>query len=476
MRKNGFLFLLVGVLTSCVVGPDYIPPKLSIPPHWVEAKGIRSGTLPTQWWTLFRDPVLDRLISEAIASNLELKQAETRIREARAQRAEAVATGLPSIDGHSSVNRRLNNFGGGPGGGGSSSMGFPIGGGPGMENSVIHLFQAGFDAQWELDLFGSVQRAIEVAEATTQAEEENRRDILVTLLGEVARNYLEIAGNQRQITITRANLATQEDTLSLIQSREQGGLASQLEVAQQSAQVEATRSQLPTYETTVHRAVHALAVLLGKTPNTLQYLLHDTERKTTFPTIEVVIDPPVVWLRHRPDIRRAERLLAAATAQVGIATAELYPKVNLSGFLGLQNIQLSKFSPVGESWNIASSVSLPIFNWGRIRAHIDLQEARQESAFLTYQYTVLNAVREVEDALVAYLNERARGIALSESVTASRLAVHLAEERYHRGLTAFLDVLESQRALYQSESNLTANETQVAISIVALYKALGGGG
>lgn len=469
MRDTWIGVLLAATLGGCAVGPDYREPKLKVPEKWAETSADgRAAALPAEWWKTFGDPVLNRLIKEAVASNLDLMQAGQRILDARAQRTVAIAAGLPSLDAHSNLSRRRNALGTGNIGGATGIGGFGIG------NQLIDIFQSGFDAQWELDLFGGIRRSIEAAEATIQAEEENRRDVLVSLLGEVARNYIEVRANQRQMAITLDNLKAQEDTLGLTRAREQAGLASTLEVAQQEAQAQATRSQLPVFETAMKQAIHALGVLLGKEPGALLYLLND-EGKVPAAAARVVADLPSELLRRRPDIRRAERQLAAATAQIGVATADLYPKVNLSAFLGLQNIRISDFTPVGKSWSMASSVSLPIFNWGRIRANIDSQEARHEQSFLAYQSAVLNAFKEVEDALVAYAKEQERMASLARSVEASKLAVSLAEELYRRGLTAFLDVLETQRALYQAESNLVASEAQVSTDLVALYKALGGG-
>jgi NodT family efflux transporter outer membrane factor (OMF) lipoprotein len=420
--------------------------------------------------------VLDRLVAEAAASNLDLKQAAYRIREARTQRTVAVSQGLPNVGFQNNVTRRYNNFagggtsGGGGGAGGGTGFGFPVGGG----TQFFDIFQAGFDVQWEIDLFGGIRRNIEAAEAGIATEEENRRDVLVSLLGEVARLYIEMRTNQQQMAITRENLRTQEDTLGLTQARYEAGLASALEVAQQEAQAENTRSQLPLYETAVRQSAHALAVLLGKPPGALLSL---TEGDAAVPvsTRGVAADLPSELLRRRPDIRRAERQLAGATARIGVATAELYPKLNLSSFAGVQNMNIGSMTPVGKSWNVASALSLPIFNWGRIRANIDAREAETKRTLLAYENTVLTAFKEVEDALVAHSREEQRLAALAQSVEASRLAVKLADERFQKGLSDFLNVLEAQRALYVAESNLVESRSRLATSLVALYKALGGG-
>jgi NodT family efflux transporter outer membrane factor (OMF) lipoprotein len=473
MSGRWTLLLLAGTLAGCPVGPDYQKPKLPVPQKWAEGENVRAAAPPAAWWKCFGDPVLNKLVGEAIGSNLDFRQTEQRILDARAQRTIAVAQGLPSIDGRATLSKRRNNFIGSGAGSGIGTGSLPTGA-SGVGGTIFNTFQAGFDAQWEIDLFGGIRRNIESAEASMEAETENRRDVLVSLLAEVARNYIAVRENQRQIAITRDNVAAQEDTLGLTRAREQAGLASHLEVAQQEAQVQATRSQLPVYETAMKQAVHTLGVLLGRPPGALLSLLND-EGRVPAASVAVVADLPSELLRRRPDIRRAERQLHAATAQIGVATADLYPKVNLSGFLGMQNMKISDFTPVGKSWNMTAGLGLPVFNWGRIRANIAAREAQQEQSFLAYQSTVLNAFKEVEDALVAYAQQQQRRQSLERSVDASKLAVALADERYERGLTDFLNVLEAQRVLYQAQSNLVGSEAQVSTNLVALYKALGGG-
>jgi multidrug efflux system outer membrane protein len=476
MNRMALGTVLAGaLLAGCAVGPDYRRPDLPVPQRWAEAPATLPQAPLAEWWKTFGDPVLDRLIGEAVAANLDLKLATARIVDARAQRAAAIAAGLPSLDGRSSLSRRRNNLSSGAASGGTAGGGgVPIGGSFGAGRQISDIFQMGFDAQWELDFFGGIRRGVEAAQATLEAEQENRRDVLVILLGEVARNYIEVRANQRRLAITLDNLRAQEDTLELTRVRQQAGLASMLDVAQQQTQAETTRAQLPTHETALKQAVHTLGVLLGREPGALLPLLDDQGRIPAAPSGPVA-DLPSELLRRRPDIRRAERQLATATAAVGVAVSELYPKVNLTAFLGLQNARLTDFTPVGKSWSMASSLSLPLFNWGRIRANIDSKEAQREQAFLTYRSAVLNAFKDVEDALVAYGREQERRAVLAAAVEAGRLAVDLANERYLKGLTAFLDVLETQRALYQAESNLIDSEAAVSTDLVALYKALGGG-
>ncbi|MDD5461563.1 MAG: efflux transporter outer membrane subunit [Methylococcales bacterium] len=394
-----------------------------------------------------------------------------RIRDARAQRWVTITAGLPAITGKSNVNRRFNNTSATSSrtGGTSSALG-----GFGIGNQVINIFQLGFDAQWELDFFGGERRAIEAADATVDSEIENSTNVLVTLLGEVAGNYIELRANQRLIAITRDNLNSQQETVRLTQIRQQAGFASMLEVAQAQSQSSATEAFIPGYETIVKQSIHALGILLGREPGALALRLADPG---TIPamTAVAITDLPSQLLLRRPDIRRAERQVAVANTNVGVATAELYPRVNLAAFVGLQNMRITDFTPIGKSWSTASSLTLPIFNWGRINANIRSKKAQFDSALLTYQSTVLTAFKEVEDALVTYHNEQQRHNSLAQAVAASRLAVEMADERYHRGLTTFLDVLQTQQALFQSQRNLVESEAQYSTDLVVLYKALGGG-
>lgn len=462
------------LLSGCpAVGPDYEPPQMPVPRQWTEttaATGLHAEQ-PDQWWKAFNDPVLDKLISDAIASNLDLKLTLERVKDARALRSATIAAGLPSLDARSNVSRRFNNTSSPAAQTGGTSA---VGGGFGIGNQFINIFQMGFDAQWELDFFGGVRRAVEAADATIDVEVENSRDVLVTLLGDVARNYIELRTNQRLIAITRENLQAQQETQYLTQIRQQTGLASMLEVAQTQAQTATTEAQLPNYETLVKQSIHALSVLLGKEPGALTGIL---EQQGIIPIIaaKAITNLPSELLQRRPDIRRAERQLAVANASVGVATAELYPKINLAAFIGLQNTTITDFTPIGKSWSAASSLTMPIFNWGKLNANIESKKAQFEQTSLTYQSTVLSAFKEVEDTLIAYSKEQERHKALTKAVAANRLAIQLANERYQRGLTSFLDVLISQAALYQAQSNLVSSEGALSNNLVVLYKALGGG-
>jgi outer membrane protein, multidrug efflux system len=475
MIRCSIALFLTMLVSGCTVGPDYKRPIVPVPKQWSEAtKGNHTGLpLPARqekWWQTFNDPVLNQLITDAIVANLDLKQALVRVKDARAQRWVTIAAGLPSVTGQNNVSRRFNNTtstsqaGGTP----STSSSFGIG------NQLINILQLGFGAQWELDFFGGERRAIEAADATVDSEIENSRGVLITLLGEIASNYIKLRANQQLIAITRENLYSQQETAKLTQIRQQAGFASMLEVAQAQSQVATTEAFMPTYETVVKQSIHALSVLLGREPVALALRFDNPGTIPAMSTIAITNLPSELLLR-RPDIRHAERQLAAASANVGVATAELYPRVNLSAFLGLQNTRITDFTPVGKSWSTASSLTLPIFNWGRINANIKSKNAQFDLAFLTYQSTILTAFKEVEDTLIAYCKEQQRHQSLAQAVASSQLAVQMADERYHRGLTMFLDVLQTQQTLYQTQRNLVDSEAQLSTDLVALYKALGGG-
>ena len=466
------------LLVACSsVGPDYHRPALTIPKQWSVA--AQKTAQPDQWWQIFNDPILNQLIKDAIAANLDLKQALVRIKDTRAQRTAIYAASLPSLSAKSSVSRRLNNSS-------SGSQSGSVGGGFGIGNQLINIFQSGFDAQWELDFFGGARRAAEAADATLDSDIENSRDVLVTLLAEVARNYIELRNQQKLLAITLKNLESQQGIQELTQIRQQSGLSDSLEVTQAQALAATTLADVGSYQTQIKQSIHALSVLLGREPNALTTRLsivnnsktittQDQQNAISVASSKLISDLPSELLKRRPDIRRAERLMAAASANIGIATAELYPKINLTAFLGLQNSNIKDFTPLGKSWSTAASLTMPIFNWGRLQANIKSKQAQSEQAFLSYQATVLNAFRDVEDALVAYTEEQHRHQALALAASANTLAVQLANERYQKGLTDFIDVLKSHESLYQTQANLARSEAGISTDLVALYKALGGG-
>jgi len=469
MKPRFFGLALAGLLAGCIiVGPDYRPPQLQVGGQWrTQLEGEKSSQSLTHWWRQFNDVELDRLMAETVTANLDYHQALLKIKNLRAQRRSIYAGALPDLAGRGTASRRYNAAAGGGQSDPNQGAGFGVG-------SMINIFQMGFDAHWEIDFFGGVQRALEAADATIESEEANSRDLQVTLLAEVAKYYLQLRENQQLLELTEANLASQRETLELTQVRQASGLATMLEVNQAQSQLSEAEAQLPLYQTEMEQALHALSVLLGRQPSGLAGRLR---RHAAVPQPAAVIWPdlPSELLQRRPDIRRAERQLAAATAEIGVATSQLYPKLNLSAFLGVQNMKITDLTPIGKSWSTAGSLTFPIFNWGELQANIASKNILAEQQALAYRATVLAALKEVEDALITYHQELRRKQSLAQAVSASRESVLLATERYERGLTGFLDVLLSQRALFLAQTQLVSSEAAVSTYLTALYKALGGG-
>jgi len=508
-------------MAGCSVGPDYRRPDILVPEQYgPTGPTSQPATVPVPqepdlaaWWQTLNDPLLDSLIDRAIESNLDLQIAEARVREARAQRA-VTASGLwPQFDVNSSYRYKGTSENAGPKQKVSSSAGLTgfrkvpgITILPGSDvatptimintqgdqdengsNSLFglkrstsveraqNLFQSGFDATWEIDVFGGVRRAVEAADADIQVAEENHRYVLVSLLSEVARNYVEARAVHRRLTIAQENIKAQADTLQLTRTRFDAGLTSELDVAQAQSQLASTESQVPVLEVLLKQAIHRLGVLLGQPP---EHLYEELAGAKPIPNVppDVPVGLPSDLLQRRPDIRRSERQLAAATARIGVATAELFPRFSLTGSFGSQTDDMQHFlDRKSLYWSVGPAMSWPIFDAGRIRANIDVQDTRQREALAFYQQTILTALEEVENTLVAYRQEQVRQKHLTTAVQANRRAVSLAQERYRNGVADFLSVLESQRALYVTEDAMVQSEGQTVTSLIALYKALGGG-
>lgn len=465
--------VLPSVLIGCAVGPNYQEPPMTARADWNEAhqEGVETRAADlARWWTVFDDPLLNSLIERAVQSNLDLRIAEARIREARGALGVAGADLWPNVDvsGSYSRNRSSENAVGSP------AQGAVVAPATGRQLEQ-DLFRTGFDSGWEIDIFGGVRRRIEAAQANVEASIEDRRDVLVTLLGDVAKNYIDLRGFQRRLEVAQANLKAQQVTLDLTRVRFDAGLASDLEVAQAEGQVNATAAQVPNLQSAIKEAAYRLDVLLGARTGTVW---GELAKETPIPALppQANVGLPIDLLRRRPDIRRAERQLAAATAEVAAARADLYPKFSLAGSIGLQSVNASDwFTGPSRFWSIGPTISWPVFDAGRIRATIEIRNAQQEQALNLYEKSVLTAFADVESALVNYGNEQTRYRSLLQAVAANRRALELANELYVRGLNDFLNVLDAQRALYVTETELALSEATMASNLVALYKALGGG-
>ena len=463
--KNLIFFLLAGLLAGCAVGPDYHPPKTAAPPQWVSPQDGGETNLPpadTAWWKSFHDAELDSLVVRAAQSNLNLRAAVARVREARAA-AGVVSAGLsPTLDAAGSYARERYSANGFP----------PFPPGVPVEDNV---YQAGFDAAWELDVFGGTRRAAQAARAEVAAAEFGRRNLLITISAEVARHYVAARAFQRRLAVAGASIQAQEQILALTRDRFAKGLTGNLDVQEADALLASTRAQTPLFEAGFRNAVYQLALLLGQPPGALLDELTNAAPIPAAPPA-VPVGLPSDLLQRRPDVQQAERQLAAATARVGAAEAELYPKFSLTGDVGLQSISAGDWFATGSRfWTAGPTVQWRIFDAGRIRAGIGVQDARADQALAAYEQTMLAAFTDVETALTAYAQEQTRRQSLERAAQASEQVVALASDLYSHGLADFLHVLESQRSLYQSQDALIESERDVSSDLIALYKALGGG-
>lgn len=474
----GILVLGLAVtIGGCMVGPDYKKPPSEMPAQWSEeSKGVQVAPLPdiSKWWTLFEDQKLNDLIVRAIRANKDLKIAEARIRQARAQRGVTAADLFPTINADGSYvysQQSLTTTKVPRASAGSTPAATP----GGQSTGPTNLFQIGFDASWELDIWGGTRRAVEAADATLASTIEDRRSVLVSLVSDVALNYMQVRGFQLRLAIARDNIHSQQQTLELTQARFEAGLSSELAVAQQKAQLASTEATLPVFETGMRQAIHQLGVLLGGKPEMLlDELLKDEPIPPAPPGVPAGL--PSDLLRQRPDIRSAERQLAAATANIGVATAQLFPQFSLTGTVGQQSIFSSKwFMPGSNYFSVGPSVSWAIFDAGRIRWNIKVQDALQEQALYTYEKSILVALQDVEDALVAYAKEQDTRDALRLAVESNQRAYDISYELYSKGLVDFLNVLDAQRNLFLTQDQYAQSTLRVSTDLVALYKALGGG-
>jgi len=465
------LCLLAGL--GCAVGPDYRPPEMKVQENW-DGQAVVTEALPSktkadpvtlaEWWNSFNDPILSSLVEMAIRSNLDVRQAEARILQARAARGVAGAPLYPQVE-TSVIYQKSQGSSEAAGGGAIATAG-----------GVRELFQVGLDATWELDIFGGTRRNLEAATADFRAAMEDRRDVLITLVGDVGTNYFNLRGFQSQVDIARKNLEAQKKTAKITHKRFAAGFIGRLDVANADAQVATTEAQIPLLESSAKAAIYNLGVLLGREPAVLAQDLAKPLPIASSPP-EIPVGLPSDLVRRRPDIRRTEAQLHAATARIGVATADLFPRFNLAGTLGVSAGDIARLGNIGASkfWSFGPTVSWPVFAGGRIRWNIKVQEAIQEQTLAAYEKTVLTALRDVETTLVAFAKEQERLKSLTEAVASNRQAVDLAMRLYVAGRTDFLNVLTAQRSLYANEDALAQSHRTLATNLVALYKALGGG-
>jgi outer membrane protein, multidrug efflux system len=451
--------LLAGILsmllTGCAVGPNYHPPKVPMPAAWTGTKEAHQGAIITdqegdlaQWWQQLHDPVLTSLIEQALKANLSLALAEATLRQARALRGVAAAGLLPSAAATGTIQRQS---------GGS----YVVNGGS------RNLFQVGFDAAWEMDLFGGVRRNVESANANVQAAMENVRDAHVTVAAEVALDYAQLRGYQQQIVVARNNLKVQQRTLDITRKLYGVGFDSGLDIASAESSLADAEAQIPALEINARQSIYALSMLLARPPGDLVEQLSSTGDLPAIPA-HIPAGLPSDLLRRRPDIRQAEAQLHSATAQIGVAVAQLFPQFSLTGGSSFQNgLSRSLFAGPVVTW--------PIFQGGAIVSNIHAQEALRDQAFVLYQQTVLTALQDVENALIAFGHEQEHRKSLSDAVAADHISVALNQRLFEEGQTNLLSVLTAQGTLYADETSLTQSRENLAADLVALYKALGGG-
>jgi len=467
----GCLTVAVATLVGCrAVGPDHRAPELAddaaLEQALAVARGATNGvTASVQqlagWWNRFNDPVLTDLVGRALATNRTLAVAELKIREARARLGIARAPLLPGVDARAGYRRY---------GQSQNAMVVPMG------NIDENNFQTGFDAVWELDLFGGVRRQVEAAESGWQATIAARDQVWVSLAAEVAQTYVSYRTTRQRLVVARENLALQQATLEIIESRFSSGIGSELPVHQARYNLENTRAQIPSLEASCEELANTLSVLVGELPGGWGELL---AAEQAIPSADrlMLAGIPAEQIRLRPDVRQAERQVAVQSAKIGVATADLYPKFRLNGSIGLESLEAKDLFDGGKSlaYSLGPQISWAIFRGGSIRKAIVAQTAIQEQAVANYEQTVLGAVKEVRDALVAYEKEYARHAALTAAVDAARKAESLSEDLYKNGLTDFNNVLDAQRSLLALQEQETFSRGRIATELIRVYKALGGG-
>ncbi|TDV37865.1 NodT family efflux transporter outer membrane factor (OMF) lipoprotein [Paraburkholderia caballeronis] len=499
-------------LASCTVGPDFKPPQANAPAAWRDPQrgadaNATAKTPPStpaveadpdpRWWQSFGDPTLDALIDRALADNPDLREAVVRIAQAREQVQQTAAQGLPNVRASASYEREqlgikgllesngvyddvnrlgapdspLNRFA--PGAGAAAQRGATSA--LDQLTAPVNLWQAGFDASWELDLFGRVRRSVEAANAQTDVAAETQHDAQVSLEAEVAETYLQLRGAQALRAIAESLIDQQREVVELARNSARHGLESELNVERSDAQRTQTEALLPQYDQQIAQALNGLAVLVGEAPGALDAQLSPAAALPQTPPA-VPVGLPSTLARRRPDIRRAEASLHAATAGVGVAVAQFYPDLSLGAQAGTRATtpgDLARWSHLFWSWG--PSVSLPIFEGGALVSNLRLTKLREVEAAIDYRKTVLVALRDVENALAVYRTDQARLASLDASAAAQQRAYELARDSYRHGMVSFLDVLDAERQLSSAQRDAQQAQLQVCTDLVSLYKALGGG-
>lgn len=452
------LLLLLCVTSSCTVGPKFLQPQPKMPADYA-SKPSNSIRADAAWWRKFNDSTLNHLIDQAVDQNKDLAVAKSRLLEARALWREAQFDFAPTVTASGTYD--------------TTQLGSSMN--AAFRGRTVDTWRTGFDADYELDLFGRVRSSVKAAKATNAAAEANVQDLLITLQAEIAVNYLELRGAQAQLTVARENAGNQADAMRIAEASLKGGRGTQLDVARASALWNATQAQIPTYEESVAKSIHRIAVLCGRNPSELRQQLQKAAKQPAVPS-SIAIAKPAELLRRRPDIRIAENALAAETARVGIATADLFPRVTFGGRLNLEGQTLASLGKYGSNaYSFGPNISWAFLNLGRVRQQIQAAGHRADAALSTYEQTVLLALEEVENALTSYDRERVRLRHLEASAASAREAATLARQRYQDGIADFLTVLDAERVALAAQNDIVLSRTKAAAAWIRIYKAMGGG-
>ena len=458
------VMILALLLAGCAVGPNFHPPKTEVSAAFANGSQTNMAPAPTAvaWWQAFNDAILNRLVTRAVATNQDLRIATAHVLEARALRSGAVADLFPVANANAGWTKSV------------ASQDSEPGSVPRSERE-FSLYNAGFDATWELDFFGHVRRSVQANTADLLATVATRQDVLVTLISEVARNYFELRGAQNQLAVARGNADNERDTLEVAAAKFKAGRTTELDTARARAQLESTLAAIPPLEAAVKHAIHRLGVLTGQPPTALESELAPASPIPALPAL-VNIGNPADLLRRRSDIRSAESSLAAATARIGVQTADLFPRVTFNGNLGVQANSVSRlFGNGADTYSFGPSITWAALDLGHVLARIKAANARADAQLATYEKTVLNALEETENALVDFGREQVRRDYLRQSNRSATEAMTLARQRYEGGVDDFLPVLDALRTQFSIQAQLAQSETRTATSLVAIYKALGGG-
>jgi multidrug efflux system outer membrane protein len=458
LRTAAELLIVTSSLTACAVGPNYQRPHTEVAPAFANAEPTlySSQEAQGQFWRQFSDETLDSLVADALAANHDLRIAVGHLAEARALRHESLYDLAPTVTASGGHEKQKVP---------RVESGFPY---------TSSYYDTSFDAFWELDLFGRVRREVEASSADLQGAEANLRDAQVSVIAEVARTYFELRGQQARLEVARRNVVNQQESFRLTKAQLDAGRATELDTSRAQTQLSTTLSTIDPLEAQVSGSIHRLGVLTGREPNALEGLLSTARELPPLPRSIAVGDPEAL-LRRRPDIRIAERQLAASTARIGVAVGDLFPKVTFVGSFGFDAANLSGLgSSASRTYSIGPGISWAAFNLGRVRAQIAAQRAQTYTALAQYEQTVLRALEETENALVTHGHTRNELTHAADAAQASATAARLARTRYEEGAVDFLEVLDAERTELEAEDHLAQSRTDAVTSLVAVYKALGG--